>query len=156
MDFKKNVKKVFKKLLTNANVCDIICKHDGNAPLAQKVEHMTFNHGVRSSTLRWSTKRRVSFETRLFSFPKQREGKKIHFFKKTFKNLLTNANVCDIICKYDERAPLAQKVEHMTFNHGVRSSTLRWSTKKNPVSFDRIFLFVLFIIYYSFPYRQNF
>ena len=24
--------------------------------------------------------------------------------------------------------PLAQMVEHMTFNHGVRSSTLRWIT----------------------------
>ena len=27
----------------------------GNAPLAQPVEHMTFNHGVRSSILRRST-----------------------------------------------------------------------------------------------------
>ena len=27
-------------------------------------------------------------------------------------------------------APLAQLVEHMTFNHGVRSSILRWSTKR--------------------------
>ena len=25
-------------------------------------------------------------------------------------------------------APLAQLVEHMTFNHGVRSSNLRWRT----------------------------
>ena len=28
-------------------------------------------------------------------------------------------------------APLAQMAEHLTFNQGVRSSTLRWSTK-NP------------------------
>ncbi len=28
-------------------------------PLAQMVEHMTFNHGVRSSTLRWVTKQRI-------------------------------------------------------------------------------------------------
>ena len=27
-------------------------------------------------------------------------------------------------------APLAQTVEHLTFNQGVRSSNLRWSTKK--------------------------
>ena len=27
----------------------------GNAPVAQPVEHMTFNHGVRSSILRWIT-----------------------------------------------------------------------------------------------------
>ncbi len=27
--------------------------------------------------------------------------------------------------------PLAQMAEHMTFNHGVRSSTLRWVTKEN-------------------------
>ncbi len=30
------------------------------------------------------------------------------------------------VAKIDD--PLAQKVEHMTFNHGVRSSTLRWVT----------------------------
>ena len=29
--------------------------------------------------------------------------------------------------------PLAQPVEHMTFNHGVRSSTLRWITKKENI-----------------------
>ncbi len=39
-------------------------------------------------------------------------------------------------------APLAQMVEHMTFNHGVRSSTLRWSTKK-PRPVGRGFLFSL-------------
>ena len=30
----------------------------------------------------------------------------------------------------NEIDPLAQMAEHMTFNHGVRSSTLRWVTKK--------------------------
>ena len=29
---------------------------------------------------------------------------------------------------------LAQSVEHMTFNHGVRSSTLRWITKNRQIS----------------------
>ena len=32
--------------------------------------------------------------------------------------------------------PLAQAAEHMTFNHGVRSSSPRWVTKKeNPNRF---------------------
>ena len=30
-----------------------------------------------------------------------------------------------------EYDPLAQSVEHMTFNHGVRSSSPRWVTKQN-------------------------
>ena len=106
---------------------------------------MTFNHGVRSSTLRWSTKVKILSIIRqdfYFSKPSPSKGRLIlNFFKKISKKLLTNANVCGIICKYDERAPLAQKVEHMTFNHGVRSSTLRWSTKqKNPNREVRIFL----------------
>ena len=37
---------------------------------------------------------------------------------------------CDIICKHDLCAPVAQLVEHLTFNQGVRSSILRRSTKK--------------------------
>ena len=37
-------------------------------------------------------------------------------------------------------APLAQKVEHLTFNQGVRSSTLRWSTKdKLGISLNMIY-----------------
>ena len=41
-------------------------------------------------------------------------------------------------CEIDESvlqiqvAPVAQPVEHMTFNHGVRSSILRRSTSENP------------------------
>ncbi len=31
--------------------------------------------------------------------------------------------------------PLAQSVEHLTFNQGVRSSSLRWITKQNPELF---------------------
>ena len=30
-----------------------------NGPLAQVVEHVTFNHGVRSSSLRWITNKRL-------------------------------------------------------------------------------------------------
>ena len=30
----------------------------------------------------------------------------------------------------NEIDPLAQMAEHMTFNHGVRSSTLRWVTNE--------------------------
>lgn len=47
-------------------------------------------------------------------------------------NLLTNAFEFVIIYKPLKRHDsLAQVVEHMTFNHGVRSSNLRWVTK-NP------------------------
>ena len=35
--------------------------------------------------------------------------------------------------KYD---PLAQSVEHLTFNQGVRSSNLRWVTKKFQIIVD--------------------
>ena len=34
--------------------------------------------------------------------------------------------------------PLAQMAEHMTFNHGVRSSTLRWVTNTNKSELLRI------------------
>ena len=46
-------------------------------------------------------------------------------------NLLTNAFEFVIIYKPLKRHDsLAQVVEHMTFNHGVRSSNLRWVTKR--------------------------
>ena len=44
-------------------------------------------------------------------------------------------------------APLAQMVEHMTFNHGVRSSSLRWSTKKTETQ-RRFGLFCLLLYMY--------
>ena len=72
---------------------------------------------------------------------------------KTFKKHLTNHFICDIICKYDERAPLAQKVEHMTFNHGVRSSTLRWSTKSEIQMKSRIIFFIFHLSF--FPKRAE-
>ena len=36
--------------------------------------------------------------------------------------------------------PLAQSVEHLTFNQGVRSSNLRWITRKD-TAYCRVFLF---------------
>ena len=54
------------------------------------------------------------------------------------------ANLCYYILVANQYAPLAQKVEHMTFNHGVRSSTLRWSTK--PVAFATGFFFFLMML----------
>ena len=49
------------------------------------------------------------------------------------KNLLTNGRKFGIIYESQETSeydPLAQPAEHMTFNHGVRSSILRWVTRK--------------------------
>ena len=45
--------------------------------------------------------------------------------------MLTNGSLCGIIIKR-VRDPLAQLAEHMTFNHGVRSSILRWSKREKP------------------------
>ena len=43
---------------------------------------------------------------------------------------MTNRLQCDIIFKRDLYAPVAQLVEHLTFNQGVRDSSSRRSTKK--------------------------
>ena len=52
-----------------------------------------------------------------------------------FRKLLTNSVKYAIIFKRVRKrqkyAPVAQLVEHLTFNQGVRSSILRRSTKKN-------------------------
>ncbi len=54
--------------------------------------------------------------------------KNIGLFSENIKNGVdTNSNGCYNIQAF-AKAPLAQLVEHMTFNHGVRSSTLRWSS----------------------------
>ena len=42
----------------------------------------------------------------------------------------------DIIFFVAGRDPLAQSVEHLTFNQGVRSSNLRWVTKKYKIIVD--------------------
>ena len=47
---------------------------------------------------------------------------------------------CDILtpaCESNDS--LAQPVEHMTFNHGVRSSILRWVTTKKAHRFGVLF-----------------
>ena len=41
--------------------------------------------------------------------------------------------------------PLAQSVEHLIFNQGVRSSSLRWTTTKKTISFEMVF-FVYVVI----------
>ena len=48
-------------------------------------------------------------------------------------------------------APLAQMVEHMTFNHGVRSSSLRWSTKKT----EMLLRFGLFAFLLCLHYKKR-
>ena len=42
----------------------------------------------------------------------------------------------------DTYGPLAQSAEHMTFNHGVRSSNLRWLTKQKKNPYRILFLFI--------------
>ena len=69
--FTQNTKLFFDKVLTKLSFRDILCKYERFAPLAQPVEHMTFNHGVRSSILRWSTRPRFA-RTSVFSFSKRR------------------------------------------------------------------------------------
>ena len=39
--------------------------------------------------------------------------------------------------------PLAQTVEHLTFNQGVRSSSLRWVTKNSKYPFGYLLFFIL-------------
>ena len=46
--------------------------------------------------------------------------------------------------KYD---PLAQSVEHLTFNQGVRSSNLRWITKQTLGEHSRLSLGCFSVLY---------
>ena len=67
-------------------------------------------------------------------------------FQKYFKKQLTNCQKRDIISKLQNILdPLAQSVEHMTFNHGVRSSSLRWVTisERNHQRWFRSFIMLL-------------
>ena len=64
--------------------------------------------------------------------------------KQNFSKDLTNEGGCGIIIWCTAYDPLAQSVEHLTFNQGVRGSSLRWVTKKRegialqyPLSFCR-------------------
>ena len=57
----------FSKVLTKHLEYDIIVKHDLYAPVAQLVEHLTFNQRVRDSSSRRSTKEQApSLMRRLF------------------------------------------------------------------------------------------
>ena len=58
------------KCIDKWDFCGIIFRHEKEYdPLAQKVEHMTFNHGVRSSTLRWITIPQALRKKCFFLFP---------------------------------------------------------------------------------------
>ena len=50
------------------------------------------------------------------------------FFNIFSKKVLTNISLYDIILQYELNAPVAQSVEHLTFNQGVRDSNSRRST----------------------------
>ena len=59
-----------------------------------------------------------------------------------YQNLEKRVDKLLLICYYivvQTNAPVAQLVEHMTFNHGVRSSILRRSTKKSACQIGRRF-----------------
>ena len=51
--------------------------------------------------------------------------------------MLTRINNNVIIFCVTKNDPLAQTVEHLTFNQGVRSSNLRWVTKKTKIIVDK-------------------
>ena len=55
-----------KKVLTNECECGIIFKHDLYAPVAQSVEHLTFNQRVRDSSSRRSTNKKDRLLTVFF------------------------------------------------------------------------------------------
>ena len=55
------------------------------------------------------------------------------------KKVLTNECECGIIFKHDLYAPVAQSVEHLTFNQGVRDSSSRRSTNKKDHPCDGLF-----------------
>ena len=52
------------------------------------------------------------------------------------------------ICKYD---PVAQPAEHLPFKQGVRSSNLRWVTKRNTTTNVVVFFYPLFPCALSIP-----
>ena len=63
--------------------------------------------------------------------------KKLKKIKKQLTNPLLSARI------YRLNDPLAQPAEHMTFNHGVRSSILRWITKQKRHPFGCLFYFII-------------
>ena len=81
------------------------------APVAQLVEHLTFVYGGRNIASRLANVGQDGSGT--VTINTHRVANSPHFAK---QNLY---------------APVAQLVEHLTFNQGVRSSILRRSTKKS-------------------------
>ena len=55
--------------------------------------------------------------------------------KKFLRKVLTKRQVRDIIFGSEKYDPLAQSVEHLTFNQGVRDSSSRWVTKREGIAF---------------------
>ena len=53
--------------------------------------------------------------------------KRLDFFEQILYDNQADLQIQPAQSKYD---PLAQSVEHLTFNQGVRSSNLRWITKR--------------------------
>ena len=58
--------------------------------------------------------------------------------KKFLRKVLTKRKLRDIIFGSENYDPLAQSVEHLTFNQGVRDSSSRWVTKTERVSWDTL------------------
>ena len=56
--------------------------------------------------------------------------KRLDFFEQILYDSQADLQIQPAQSKYD---PLAQSVEHLTFNQGVRSSNLRWITSKFPL-----------------------
>ena len=49
-------------------------------------------------------------------------------------------------CHPSQCDPLAQSAEHLPFKQGVRSSNLRWVTKKKDIPFGISFFFIIHLI----------
>ena len=93
-------------------------------PLAQSVEHLTFNQGVRSSNLRWITNltcdrggtgRRASLRS---------------WYHRCVSSSLSGRTICfpPYCCTLKKYAPLAQLVEQLTLNQWVLGSSPRRCT----------------------------
>ena len=63
--------------------------------------------------------------------------------KKFLRKVLTKRKLRDIIFGSENYDPLAQSVEHLTFNQGVRDSSSRWVTKKKRASYDALFFLII-------------
>ncbi len=85
-------------------------------PLAQSVEHVTFNHGVPRSNRGWITR---NFYAGVAELADAIDLGSI-VIRRGSSSLFVRTNYI--------RALLAQLVEHLTLNQGVRGSSPRWCT----------------------------